>query len=71
MNRLPEPPSIDELRRRHTITVKEYARLMGVSKDAVYEAAARDQLRVLRIGKRILVPTAPLLVELGYQVDES
>jgi len=28
-------------------------------------------VRVLRIGKRILVPTAPLLVELGYQVDEG
>ena len=69
MSRPPEPPTIDELRRRRAISVQEYARLLGVSKDAVYEAAARDQLRVLRIGKRILIPTAPLLVELGYQVD--
>ena len=53
MSRLPEPPSIDELRRRATITDREYARLMGSRRMRVYEAAARDELRVLRIGGRI------------------
>jgi excisionase family DNA binding protein len=56
--------TVDELRSRPTITVQEYAALVGVSKDTVYEAAARGELRVLRIGKRILLPTAPILVDL-------
>jgi excisionase family DNA binding protein len=56
--------TVDELRSRPTITVQEYAALVGVSKDTVYEAAARGELRVLRIGKRILLPTALILVDL-------
>jgi excisionase family DNA binding protein len=64
MSAKPEPLTVADLRRRPTITVQEYAALVGVSKDTVYEAAARGELRVLRIGKRILLPTAPILVEL-------
>jgi excisionase family DNA binding protein len=65
----PEPLTIDDLRRRPTITVQEYARFVGVSKDTVYEAASRGELRVLHLGRRVLVPTAPVLAELGYAVD--
>ncbi len=64
MSAKPEPLTVADLRHRPTITVQEYAALVGVSKDTVYEAAARGELRVLRIGKRILLPTAPILVEL-------
>jgi len=39
-----------------------------VSKDTVYEAAGRGELRVLRIGRRVLVPTVAVLAELGYEV---
>ena len=71
MSRLPEPPSIDELRRRVTISISEYAALVRVSADCAYEAAARGELKVLRCGRRLLVPTAPLLIELGYPVEEG
>ena len=64
MKAKPKPLTIEEVRRRPTITVQEYAAFVGVSKDTVYEAAARDQIRVLRLGKRILIPTAGLLAEL-------
>ena len=67
----PEPLTIDDLRRRPTITVQEYARFVGVSKDTVYEAAARGELRVLRLGARVLLPTVPLLAELGYEPREG
>ena len=68
---LPEPLlTVDDLRRRPTITVQEYARFVGVSKDTVYEAAARGELRCLKLGARILLPTAPILAELGYSVSE-
>lgn len=61
----PEPLTVDDLRRRPTITVREYAAFVGVSKDTAYEAAARGELRVLKLGARILVPTAPVLESLG------
>jgi excisionase family DNA binding protein len=60
--------TIADLRQRPTITVREYADFVGVSVDAVYEAAARGELKVLRLGRRVLLPTAPLLRDLG--IDE-
>jgi excisionase family DNA binding protein len=67
MTAAPEPLTEDELRSRHTVTIREYAATVGVSPDTAYEAAARGELRVLHLGRRVLVPTAPLLVELGYE----
>ena len=64
-------PAIADLRRRPTISIREYASLLGVSPDCAYEAAARGELRVLKCGRRLLVPTAPLLVELGYEVEKT
>jgi len=65
MSPKPEPLTVDDLRHRPTITCREYAAFVGVSADTVYEAAARGELRVLRLGRRVLVPTAPLLAQLG------
>jgi excisionase family DNA binding protein len=67
----PEPLTVGDLRRRPTITVQEYARFVGVSRDTVYEAAARGELRVLRLGRRVLVPTAPILEALGYALAQN
>lgn len=64
-----EPLTIAELRSRHTISIVEYARVIGVSKDTAYEAAARGELRVLRIGRRIMVPTVSVLAELGVDAE--
>lgn len=66
-----EPLTVDDLRRRPTITVREYAAFVGVSKDTAYEAAARGELRVLHIGRRVLVPTAPVLEALGLTAAEA
>ena len=46
----PELLTVDDLRRRPTITVREYAAFIGVSKDTAYEAAQRGELRVLHLG---------------------
>ena len=70
MSAKPEPLTVDDLRRRPTITVQEYAAFIGVSKDTAYEAASRGELHVLRIGRRVLVPTVAVLAELGYEVAE-
>lgn len=61
------PLSEEELRRRHTITVAEYAQIFSVSEDLVYEGCAKGQIRHLRRGKRIVFAVAPILVELGYE----
>ncbi len=66
----PEPLTIDDLRRRPTITIREYAAFIGVSSDCAYEAAARGELRVLHLGRRVLVPTAPVLEALGIAIAD-
>jgi excisionase family DNA binding protein len=67
----PEVLSVDDLRRRPTITIREYAAFIGVSKDTAYEAAARGELRVLHLGRRVIVPTAPVLESLGLEAAEE
>ena len=37
-----------------TTTVNEAARMLGISRNAAYEAARRGELPVIRIGKRVL-----------------
>ena len=46
---------------RLTMTIPEVAKALGISKNLAYELARRDELpvKVLRLGKRILVPRIP------------
>ena len=48
-----------------TISVEEAAGLLGVSRSAAYRAAKAGQLKTLRMGRKLRVPTAPLLRMLG------
>ncbi|HLF76658.1 MAG TPA: helix-turn-helix domain-containing protein [Dehalococcoidia bacterium] len=41
---------------RLTLDVPEAARLLGLSRDAAYQAIERGEIPHLRIGRRILVP---------------
>jgi excisionase family DNA binding protein len=43
-----------------TITVEDAARLLGISRGLAYEAARRGELPTIRLGRRLLVPTARL-----------
>jgi excisionase family DNA binding protein len=43
-----------------TFSVKETAQLLGVSRDVVYDGARNGQIPVLRLGRRLLMPRAPL-----------
>jgi excisionase family DNA binding protein len=45
---------------RRTITIPEAAEMLGVSRNAAYEAAKRGEIPSIRIGKRVLVPLAAL-----------
>lgn len=46
------------------LTVDEAARLLRISRGLAFQAARRGDIPTIRIGRRILVPTAPLLARL-------
>ncbi|MDX1659833.1 MAG: helix-turn-helix domain-containing protein [Nitriliruptorales bacterium] len=50
-----------------TMTVEEAAELLGVSRSSGYRAAAVGEIPTIRIGRRLLVPTAKLLTLLGVE----
>lgn len=54
LDRLPDPQE------RPTVTVPEAGHLLGLAKASAYEAAHSGQLPTIRIGRRLLVPTAAL-----------
>ena len=54
------------IRGRLTIDVPEAGRLLGLGRNAAYEAARRGEIPTLRIGQRLLVPVPRLLELVGY-----
>jgi excisionase family DNA binding protein len=42
--------------KRLTLSVPEAAELLGISRNAAYEAAQRGDIPSIRVGKRLLVP---------------
>jgi excisionase family DNA binding protein len=47
------------------LSVKECAQLLGVSTDVVYECVHRDQIRAIRLGRRLVIPKGGLMRLLG------
>ncbi len=45
---------------RRTYTVEESAALLGIGRQAAYEAARRGELPVIKLGRRLLVPASAL-----------
>ena len=54
-----------------TLTVEQAGELLGVSRYAAYRAAASGELPILRLGRRLLVPTPRLLSMLGVDQREE
>ncbi len=52
-----------------TISVEQAAAVLGISRRSAYRAAAIGELPTLRLGRRLLVPTARLLELLGLPAD--
>jgi excisionase family DNA binding protein len=68
-NLLREP--IPDPARKPTLTVPEAGQILGLSRPSAYEAVARGDIPTLRIGRRILVPTARLLALLGIESTQA
>ena len=54
-----------------TVTVEQAGRLLGISRGAAYRAAACGQIPTIRLGRRLLVPTARLHQLLGITGTED
>ena len=54
-----------------TMTIPEAAELLGVSRSAGYRAVASGEIPTIRIGRRLLVPTAKLYHLLGWLPDPA
>jgi len=52
-----------------TISVAKAAALLGISRNAAYQAIAAGELPALRLGRRLLVPTARLGALLGLELQ--
>jgi len=63
--------TIEEVAGRPTIHVEEAARLLGIGRSTAYEAARRQELPTLRIGRRLLVPVPQLLALLRGPLAEQ
>jgi excisionase family DNA binding protein len=64
---LQEPSAPPRERGRLTYTVPEAGRLIGLSRNGAYEAAARGDLPTVRIGRKLFVPRTALNRLLGFE----
>jgi excisionase family DNA binding protein len=49
-----------EQHERRTVTIEEAAKILGVGRNKAYEAAHAGEIPTIKIGRRLLVPTAAL-----------
>ncbi len=54
-----------------TLTVDEAARCLGIGRNSAYEAIAKGEIPVIRVGKRLLVPKAALAKMLSGNDSKS
>lgn len=48
-----------------TISVEQAGKVLGISRRSAYRAAGTGELPTIRVGRRLLVPTARLMQLLG------
>ncbi len=53
-----------------TITVEQAGEVLGISRRSAYRAATNGELPTIKLGRRLLVPTARLLELLGLSADQ-
>jgi Ca2+-binding RTX toxin-like protein len=63
--------SLLEAFRNPTTTVPVAGAALGLSRNKAYQAAAMGQIPTLKFGRRIVVPTMPLLRMLGLRTEDN
>lgn len=62
------PGVLPDPRHRPTLSVEETAQIMHLSRVSAYNGVKSGEIPSIRVGRRILVPTAALLEMLGLRV---
>lgn len=64
-----EAVPVEELLKRPTISAEQLykANLIPVSRASIYDACVSGEIESFRIGRRIVIPTAPLRKKLGLE----
>lgn len=57
--------TIADVRGRPTVTVDEAAAFLGISRGAAYQAVRVGEITSLKLGRRLVIPTNPLLAMVG------
>jgi excisionase family DNA binding protein len=52
-----------------TVTVEHAGRILGISRASAYDGVARGEIPSIRVGRRLLVPTAALRRLLAIDAD--
>lgn len=53
--------TLDELKKRPSISIDEAAEILGIGRTSAYSAARKGEIPTIRVGARLRVLTAPLL----------
>lgn len=53
-----------------TITIERAGQILRLSRSCAYKAAQTGELPVIRMGRRLFVPTAKFLELLGHEVNQ-
>ena len=61
-------PATTDWRERATVDVETAGKILGVGRSAAYRLARREEIPVLRLGRRFVVPVAALRRLLGELV---
>lgn len=54
-----------------TVSVEIAGKALGLSKNPAYEACKSGQIQSIKIGGRVVVPTAPLRKMLGIETEAA
>lgn len=54
---------------RPTLSIDEVGVILGIARQSAYNAAARGEIPTIRIGRRLLVPTAANPINAGPQAN--
>ena len=60
---------LEDFSDRAVISVEEFAKVIGVSRTAAYDAAKRGEFPVRRLGRRLFVPVPALLEWFGLRPE--
>lgn len=64
--------TLEDALSRPTLSVPHAGAIFyGLSRNGSYEAAKRGEIPTVRIGRKIMVPVAPLAEKLGLQMSVS